>query len=638
MSEFAAYVKHGWVLTPITPGNKRPTHADWNERVNGLTDPIAAARLSAAGLCHAYSGTCAVDIDELTVAHAWLAERGVDLRALLLDPRSVQIKSPRKGRGKLIYRLDEPLRTLQLADYTGADGKPHKALELRCATAAGLTMQDVLPPSPHPDGGNYEWFSPGDGHWTNLPPLPEELHQLWKALATVEREVTVEPTVDKERLAAHVKTLDPDMAYPDWLKVGQAIHHEYGGSEEGFKLWHDWSAFGAKYPGEAELKYKWDSFTAGGGVTGQSVMQMQNVSADEFPIVPITQPEPVSNTPIRLWTWDDLQQPHDAPPYLVDRLLERDAEASAIGPAQSYKSLWVQELGVCVSTGTPFFGRETQQGLVVYLCGEGAGGIRHRLQALRKARGLDGVKDVPFVVLPRPFALPTAEGVQLVRNYIAAAEQKFETKLALLIIDTFGRYNGGDENVAEDLYKFFRAASACRGNAALLVVHHTGHSDSTRGRGTSAWEQAVDTEFVFSIKPDTETRVVENTKQKDGELAPPMFFRLAVHETDSTRVGRPVNSVVLEPTVFESTTVKLGAQEQVVFDTVSRMSGAAVEDVLTEAVKQVPKPEGKDRRREHLRRAMIGLVAKKQIEIRDERVYKAGDVIADFSDLLGAPQ
>jgi len=248
------------------------------------------------------------------------------------------------------------------------------------------------------------------------------------------------------------------------------------------------------------------------------------------------------------------------------------------------------------------------------------------------------LKNVPFVVLPRPFALPTAEGVQLVRNYIAAAEQKFNTKLALLIIDTFGRYNEGDENVAEDLYKFFRAASVCRGNAALLVVHHTGHSDSTRGRGTSAWEQAVDTEFVFSIKPDTDTRVVENTKQKDGELAPPMFFRLATHETDSTRVGRPVNSVVLEPTVFESATVKLGAQERLVFDAVSNMSGATVEDVLTEAAKAVPKPEGNDRRREHLRRAMVGLVAKKMIEIRDERVYKAGDVIADFSDLLGAPQ
>jgi hypothetical protein len=634
---FGQYIsKTDWALTPITPGNKRPTFDFWNRPESALHEYKAAEQLQAAGLCHAYSGTCAIDIDNLAAAIPWLAERGIDLRKLLLDPRSVQIKSPRKNRGKLLYRLRTPLRSLQLVDYTNDQGKPAKALELRCATAAGLTMQDVLPPSPHPDGGHYEWFSPGDGHWSKLPDLPEELHQLWSALASTRTEIKTEPTVDKAQLLAHLPSLSADCDYFDWLKIGQGLHHEFSGSEEGFKAWLDWSSYGATFPGEDELRYKWESFTAGGGITGQTILQMQNVSADEFPIVPITQPEPVSNSPIKLWTWDELQQPHDAPPYLVDGLLERDAEASAIGPSQSYKSLWVLELGVRVATGTPFFGRETQQGLVVYLCGEGAGGMRHRLQALRKARELDHLTDVPFVVLPRPFALPTPEGVQLVRNYIAEAEKQLNAKLALLVIDTFGRYNGGDENVSEDLYKFFRAAGACRAGAALLVVHHTGHGDSTRGRGSSAWEQAVDTEFIFSIKPDTDTRVVENTKQKDGELASPMFFRLAQHETDSTRVGRPVNSVVLEPTVVEAATVKLGANEQVVFDTVARMSGGAVEDVVTEAIKLIPKPEGKDRRREHMRRALTSLVAKRSIEIRNEHVYKAGDVIADFTDLLGA--
>jgi hypothetical protein len=367
---------------------------------------------------------------------------------------------------------------------------------------------------------------------------------------------------------------------------------------------------------------------------------MQQASVDDFPIVPVSYAKIDENQPIshmKLWTARDMLEPHDAPPYLVDGLLEQSAEASLIGPSRSYKSLWALELGICVATGTAFFGRETTRGLVLYLCGEGAGGLRHRLQALRYARELE-VADCPFVILPRPFALPTAEGVQLVRNYIGAAEQQFNCKLTLLIIDTFGRFNSGEENVAEDLYKFFRAASACRGQAALLVVHHTGHSDSTRGRGTSAWEQAVDTEFVASIKPDTDTRIFENTKQKDGEPATPMFFKLARHETDSTRVGRPVYSVVLDPTVIESTIVKLGANEQIVLDTVVRMGGVSVDDIVTEAAKQLPKPDGRDKRRESMRRSLTSLVAKHTVEIRDECVYKAGDPLADFSDLLGAPQ
>lgn len=633
MSEFAAYVKHGWVLTPIKPGEKRPSGEEWNRRENCVTHPLAAARLSAAGLCHAYSGTCAIDIDNIDVARAWLSERGIDLDELLTSPTAVRIESPSPGHAKLLYALPVPLPSKKLAEFT-ENGKKRMALELRCGTADGLTAQDVLPPSPHPLGGQYRWA--GDGVWTDLPPLPEALHQLWVSLTATTVERKTEPTIDISQIGSLLDGLDPDMARDDWYRVGMAIHHETGGSEAGFKLWHDWSSLGEKYRGEKDCRTVWNSFSLGGGITGQTLVQMRAAAVDpsDFPIVPITQPEPVTNSPIKLWTAGDLLKPHDAPPYLVDGLIEQGAEASLIGPSKSYKSLFALELGVRVATGTPFFGRATTQGLVMYLCGEGAGGLRHRLQALRYARDLD-FSHAPFVVLPRPFALPTAEGVQLVRNHIAEAEKQFNCELRLLIIDTFGRFNSGEENVAEDLYKFFRAASACRGSAALLVVHHTGHGDATRGRGTSAWEQAVDTEFVASIKEDTETRVFTNTKQKDGEPAAPMYFRLAKHRTDSTRVGQPVYSVVLEPTVMEAPTVKLGMNEQLVVETVGALSGQDVETIITETVRQIPKPDGRDKRRERVRRAIMSCVAKGVLEIRDEKVYKAGDVLADFDDLIG---
>ena len=631
---FRDYVQHGWVLTPITPGEKRPTGKAWNRRENCVTHPLAAAQLTAAGLCHAYSGTCAIDIDNLDVARVWLSERGIDLDALLTCPTAVRIQSPANGRAKLLYALTVPLPSKKLAEFMEGD-KKRMALELRCGTADGHTAQDVLPPSPHPAGGLYQWA--GDGHWTDLPQLPDELYDLWVSLTQQVTEHKTETTIEKSRLGAILDGLDPDMVRDDWYKVGMAVHHETGGSEEGFKLWHDWSSMGAKYAGERDCRVVWNSFSLGGGITGQSLVQMQEavIAPDDFPIVPVTQPEPVTNSPIKLWTAGDLLEPHDAPPFLVDGLIEQGAEASLIGPSKSYKSLFALELGIRVATGTEFFGRKTTQGLVMYLCGEGAGGLRHRLQALRHARELDFGQS-PFVILPRPFALPTAEGVQLVRNHIAEAEKQFNCSLALLVIDTFGRFNSGEENVAEDLYKFFRAASACRGEAALLVVHHTGHGDSTRGRGTSAWEQAVDTEFVASIKEDTETRVFQNTKQKDSEPAAPMFFRLAKHRTDSTRVGQPVHSVVLEPTVMEAPSVKLGANEQLVVEAVNTLSGQDVETIISEVVRQIPKPDGRDKRRENTRRALMSAAQKGALEIRDERVYRAGDALADFNDLLGA--
>ncbi len=52
-------------------------------------------------------------------------------------------------------------------------------------------------------------------------------------------------------------------------------------------------------------------------------------------------------------------------------------------------------------------------------------------------------------------------------------------------------------------------------------------------------------------------------------------------------------------------------------------------------MRQIPKPDGRDKRRERVRRALMSCVTKGVLEIRDEKVYRAGDVLADFDDLLG---
>lgn len=61
-------------------------------------------------------------------------------------------------------------------------------------------------------------------------------------------------------LRALLKHIDPDVGYDDWLGVGMAIHHETGGSDEGFDTFNDWSAKGEKYPGEDIISTKWKSF------------------------------------------------------------------------------------------------------------------------------------------------------------------------------------------------------------------------------------------------------------------------------------------------------------------------------------------------------------------------------------------
>jgi hypothetical protein len=69
----------------------------------------------------------------------------------------------------------------------------------------------------------------------------------------------LEPGATRDEIEALLNTLDPDMIYWDWLRVGMAVHCETGGAGWGLELWNQWSARGQKYqPGEPARK--WNSF------------------------------------------------------------------------------------------------------------------------------------------------------------------------------------------------------------------------------------------------------------------------------------------------------------------------------------------------------------------------------------------
>lgn len=178
----AAYVRNKWALVAIPRGQKGPRTPGWNKNENAITTATRAAKLNGhnLGLLHEFSGTCTLDVDDLKAARAYLKGQGIDLDALLKAPGAVQIKSGRPNRAKLLYRLPKGVKTLPT--HKLADG----ALELRCAG-----VQDVLPPSIHPDTGKpYKWA----GDWRKLPRLSKPLHTLWNAAGKTAR--AGKPAVD----------------------------------------------------------------------------------------------------------------------------------------------------------------------------------------------------------------------------------------------------------------------------------------------------------------------------------------------------------------------------------------------------------------------------------------------------------
>ncbi len=267
---FDPYVRAGWHLVPIPAGTKGPKNPGWNKRENTITDPNMIPPGYGVGLCHAYSGTMALDIDNWTRATTELAKHDIDLQALYDAPDAVIINSGNPGHGKLLYAMPfgMALTSKKLID-TELDGSKYNYLDFRCATAAGLTVQDILPPTIHPSTCQpYTWG--GRGNWQRLPLIPTPLLDMWQSLINEdsERTITISGSVDAswEEIKQALEYISPDINRDDWVQIGMALH--YAGTttdqlDQALALFNEWSAGSStKYKGQRDILIVWGSFKA----------------------------------------------------------------------------------------------------------------------------------------------------------------------------------------------------------------------------------------------------------------------------------------------------------------------------------------------------------------------------------------
>ena len=185
------------------------------------------------GLAHRYSTpmTAAIDIDYYPLALDWLGTRGVDLQELLKEPDSLVIHSGKKFSLKLLYSLPSfsyPMPSLRVVSDDGATCM----LELRCAAANGLTVQDIIPPSVHPSGNPYVWVK---GSPLAMPILPNQILDIWlKELETQKsqhdfgdgqvggcRNVVAVPESPRRiaQVADALAHIDADCSHDTWFRV-----------------------------------------------------------------------------------------------------------------------------------------------------------------------------------------------------------------------------------------------------------------------------------------------------------------------------------------------------------------------------------------------------------------------------------
>lgn len=239
--------------------------------------------------------------------------------------------------------------------------------------------------------------------------------------------------------------------------------------------------------------------------------------------------------------------PPDPPNWAIDGIAEVDSLCQLFGDPEAGKSFMAIDWACCVATGKAWKGREVQQGPVLYINGEGRNGFNRRLNAWQIANQVK-LGEAPLHISSTSTALTDAISKAELEAVLAEFIRE-QGHPRMIVIDTLARNFGpGDENETQHMSAAVNTLDALREmtQAWTLVVHHSGHGDKGRARGSIVMRGSVDTEYRMGrITPDGDT-MLTSSKIKDGSQIAPMSFRFADVELGiQDRHGNEVKSAVL---------------------------------------------------------------------------------------------
>lgn len=235
------------------------------------------------------------------------------------------------------------------------------------------------------------------------------------------------------------------------------------------------------------------------------------------------------------------QMEYRPPEYHIKGQVEKDSLAVLFGDPGTGKSFVALDMACCVATGHDFHGHETQQGSVFYIAGEGRNGIKRRVDAWAKHNDIPS-HDFPLFISTTAARFLNRESAEIV----AAAIDLLATQNGiprLIVVDTLNRnFGDGDENSQKDMTAFVNVMDELRNrfpDCTIIIVHHSGHGDKDRARGSSVLKGAVDAEYRTTKSDDR--IILENFKMKDGPPPKPMEFHLECVDYSAalTYLGEP---------------------------------------------------------------------------------------------------
>ena len=229
------------------------------------------------------------------------------------------------------------------------------------------------------------------------------------------------------------------------------------------------------------------------------------------------QPPPKPLKTIKIESWDEIQ---DEPvEWLIEGVIPVGSFTALYGPPGSFKSFIALDIAEAIATGRSWMGRTVNKtGAVLYLAGEGFGGIGARIKACKMHHQTEDGAPI-YIVRHQLNLRSSAEDFNALMMAVVMLVEQTGMEFSLAIVDTLARaFGGGNENSSEDMGAFITAMGKVQEflNCALMVLHHSG-KDAAKGlRGHSSLLGAVDTELELLRFDEQLKGVITISKQKDG--------------------------------------------------------------------------------------------------------------------------
>lgn len=253
-----------------------------------------------------------------------------------------------------------------------------------------------------------------------------------------------------------------------------------------------------------------------------------------------------------LCRFDDLISRPPAP-WQIRGVLRESSVMLLYGRRGCYKSFLALDMAASLATGIPWQGHPVLKGgLVIYVAGEGGGGMVQRCRAWTEVRKvLPSAVNMRFITEP-VICTATSEDMDVLIYRIQEAidyspagfidpltGHEFAHPTArewpvLIIIDTLARCFIGNENHPDAMGEFIQGVDRLKSefNCSIIVVHHTGR-DESRERGHTNLPGACDTIYRLDAEKNSSALTLTCEKMKDGREPDPVEL---IHRTvDVTR-------------------------------------------------------------------------------------------------------